>query len=95
MNFCVTDGESVVATRYISSHQDEAASLVCTSSVILIHALTPFSGTRPEQHSASTPKVAITECPSQTRGKTSLWSDYVVLLHFDDQSILLRLRASH
>lgn len=29
MNFCVTDGESVVATRYISSRTDEAASLVC------------------------------------------------------------------
>ena len=29
MNFCVTDGESVVATRYISSRHDEAASLVC------------------------------------------------------------------
>ena len=28
MNFCVTDGESVVATRYISSRHDEAASLV-------------------------------------------------------------------
>lgn len=28
MNFCVTDGESVVATRYISSREDEAASLV-------------------------------------------------------------------
>jgi glutamine amidotransferase len=27
MNFCVTDGESVIATRYISSRQDEAASL--------------------------------------------------------------------
>ncbi|KAI0348565.1 N-terminal nucleophile aminohydrolase [Trametopsis cervina] len=27
MNFCVTDGESVVATRYISSKQEEAASL--------------------------------------------------------------------
>ncbi|KAF8898794.1 nucleophile aminohydrolase [Infundibulicybe gibba] len=27
MNFCVTDGESVVATRYISSRKDEAASL--------------------------------------------------------------------
>ncbi|KAH7916400.1 N-terminal nucleophile aminohydrolase [Hygrophoropsis aurantiaca] len=27
MNFCVTDGESVVATRYISSRHDEAASL--------------------------------------------------------------------
>ncbi len=28
MNFCVTDGETVVATRYISSRTDEAASLV-------------------------------------------------------------------
>lgn len=28
MNFCVTDGESVVATRYISSRKEEAASLV-------------------------------------------------------------------
>ncbi|KAF5313074.1 hypothetical protein D9619_003533 [Psilocybe cf. subviscida] len=27
MNFCVTDGESVVVTRYISSKEDEAASL--------------------------------------------------------------------
>ncbi|KAI0825055.1 N-terminal nucleophile aminohydrolase [Trametes gibbosa] len=27
MNFCVTDGESVVATRYISSRTEEAASL--------------------------------------------------------------------
>ena len=29
LNFCVTDGATVVATRYISSKQDEAASLVC------------------------------------------------------------------
>lgn len=28
MNFCVTDGESVIATRYINSRYDEAASLV-------------------------------------------------------------------
>lgn len=27
MNFCVTDGTSVVATRYISSRTEEAASL--------------------------------------------------------------------
>ena len=31
MNFCVTDGESIVVTRYISSRVDEAASLVCSS----------------------------------------------------------------
>jgi hypothetical protein len=28
MNFCVTDGETVVVTRYVSSATDEAASLV-------------------------------------------------------------------
>ena len=28
MNFCVTDGETVVAIRYVSSKVDEAASLV-------------------------------------------------------------------
>lgn len=28
LNFCVTDGDSVIATRYISSRHDEAASLV-------------------------------------------------------------------
>jgi len=27
MNFCVTDGETVIATRYVSSRRDEAASL--------------------------------------------------------------------
>lgn len=31
MNFCVTDGETVVATRYISSKTDEAASLYFSS----------------------------------------------------------------
>lgn len=31
MNFCVTDGETVVATRYISSKQQEAASLYYSS----------------------------------------------------------------
>lgn len=36
MNFCVTDGVSVVATRYVSSRNDAAASLVC--------ALSPFPG---------------------------------------------------
>jgi hypothetical protein len=28
MNFCVTDGSSIVVSRYISSRKDEAASLV-------------------------------------------------------------------
>jgi glutamine amidotransferase len=29
LNFCITDGECVIATRYVSSRQDEAASMVC------------------------------------------------------------------
>lgn len=33
LNFCVTDGESVVVTRYISSRNDEAASLVRVSGI--------------------------------------------------------------
>ena len=37
MNFCITDGESVVATRYISSREDEAASLVTASSFLFCH----------------------------------------------------------
>ena len=35
MNFCITDGESIVATRYINSRHDEAASLVQFLSVVL------------------------------------------------------------
>jgi predicted glutamine amidotransferase len=35
MNFCITDGESVVATRYISSRKDAAASLVRMSMLML------------------------------------------------------------
>lgn len=31
MNFCLTDGETVVATRYVSSKKDEAASLYFSS----------------------------------------------------------------
>lgn len=34
MNFCITDGESVVATRYISSRKEAAASLVRTTVII-------------------------------------------------------------
>ena len=35
MNFCVTDGISVVATRYVSSRNDAAASLVCVTFLLL------------------------------------------------------------
>lgn len=35
MNFVITDGESVVATRYISSRKDAAASLVRTTVTVL------------------------------------------------------------
>jgi hypothetical protein len=40
MNFCVTDGASVVATRYVSSRNDAAASLVCT---LFNHPFSPWS----------------------------------------------------
>lgn len=44
LNFCVTDGESVIATRYISSRQDEAASLVRSSALSeLIRTLRPIA----------------------------------------------------
>lgn len=36
LNFCVTDGHTVVATRYISSKKDEAASLVRCSSCLAL-----------------------------------------------------------
>ena len=35
MNFCITDGESVVVTRYISSRKDAAASLVRSMTVVI------------------------------------------------------------
>ncbi|KAG6842246.1 hypothetical protein C0991_000216 [Blastosporella zonata] len=40
MNFCVTDGESVVVTRYISSRKDEAASLASVTLHGFSHDLT-------------------------------------------------------
>lgn len=36
LNFAVTDGHSVIATRYISSKTDEAASLYFRSVVLLL-----------------------------------------------------------
>lgn len=63
MNFCVTDGESVIATRYISSRHDEAASLVGFITVLICKGvLTALnnSGSRLGRHLASTPKAVIT-----------------------------------
>jgi hypothetical protein len=42
MNFCVTDGVSVVATRYVSSRNDAAASLVCTPFLLLRYRMLPI-----------------------------------------------------
>lgn len=36
LNFCVTDGKSVVVTRYISSKEHEAASLVSSMLVFVM-----------------------------------------------------------
>lgn len=77
MNFCVTDGESVVATRYISSRHDEAASLVCCEHCHIVICWPACSGIRPAQHSASTPKAATTKCPKPTSEKISLWYFFI------------------
>ena len=64
MNFCVTDGENIVVTRYISSRVDEAASLVrCSISFgcFLIIIIILFSGSRRVHRSANTLKEATTE----------------------------------
>ncbi|KAG6814069.1 hypothetical protein H0H92_003116 [Tricholoma furcatifolium] len=42
MNFCVTDGESVVVTRYISSRKDEAASLASIVALFPVNPLKPL-----------------------------------------------------
>lgn len=73
MNFCVTDGESVVATRYVSSRHDEAASLVralldpkwCSLNFVRL-----CSGSPPELRSVNMLKVDIIRCPNLTSGRT-------------------------
>lgn len=76
MNFCVTDGESVVATRYISSREDEAASLVSDDHVIYQTShnwLAIDSGIPRERHSVNMLKVGTTRCRKLTKEKTSSW----------------------
>ena len=75
MNFCVTDGASVVATRYVSSRNDAAASLVCA----LRHfsdqgSVNLCSGFLRVRLSVNMQKAGITRCPRQTSAKTSSWS---------------------
>lgn len=79
MNFCVTDGERVVVTRYISSKKDEAASLV--SILVAISNCWQFrdadnnnpSGFLLALNLTNAQRVVITGCPSAINGKTSLW----------------------
>ena len=62
MNFCVTDGESIVVTRYISSRVDEAASLVClTNFGCFLLLITLSSGFRRVHRSVNMLKVVTTE----------------------------------
>lgn len=72
LNFCVTDGSSIVVSRYISSRKDEAASLVYA--VLLLFVLYTDrvhpSGFLPEQSLTNMLRAAITKCQSLTRGKT-------------------------
>jgi hypothetical protein len=75
MNFCVTDGVSVVATRYVSSRNDAAASLVCTPfnhlpGTINLTSSRAFSGFLQGRLLANTRRVDIIKCPRQTSAKT-------------------------
>lgn len=80
MNFCVTDGESVVVTRYISSRVDEAASLVCSTSFrcFLLLILTLSSGFRRVHRSASMLKEATIEWQKLTGGKILSWYGFYI-----------------
>lgn len=74
MNFCVTDGESVVVTRYISSKKDEAASLVRFCQAVVVPLLTfCFSGFHLGQNSVNMRKVVITRCLKLISEKILLW----------------------
>jgi glutamine amidotransferase len=44
LNFCITDGETVVATRYVSSKHDEAASLYYSSGTTFCQDATGVNG---------------------------------------------------
>ena len=84
MNFCVTDGESVIATRYISSRRDEAASLVGFTQCIMwkgLLILFNFSGSRLGRHSASMLKVVITGCRKLIRGRILSWWTFFQFNH--------------
>jgi hypothetical protein len=74
MNFCVTDGVSVVATRYVSSRNDAAASLVCPlrpPGDNKSYLISDFcSGFLQGRLSVNTRRADITKCPRQTSAKT-------------------------
>jgi len=95
MNFCVTDGESVVVTRYISSKKDEAASLVSTS----LRNYWGFmdancfdnddpSGFLLALNLMNMQRVVITGCPSAINGKTSLWYVFLIATEYVIESTL-------
>ena len=74
LNFCITDGRSIIATRYITSSKDEAASLwFSTGSVrsYLPRSSHPILSSNSSPLS-STPLVVTTECERMTSARTSL-----------------------
>lgn len=77
MNFCVTYGETVIATRYVSSKTDEAASLVGIFFWVLLVPLNNFlpcySGSPQGQLSVSLAEEVITRCQKPTNEKASSW----------------------
>lgn len=76
MNFCVTDGETVVVTRYISSKTDEAASLVRSFFFVQFHfyrLILSESGFPLEPNLANMQKVVITRWAKRISGKILSW----------------------
>src|SRR6266404_7200312 len=92
MNFCVTDGVSVVATRYVSSRND-ASLLPFLGSRVSIEFC---SGFRRGRLSVNMQRAVITRCPRQTSAKISYW---LVFIRFVEQTITKsssdRKRASY
>jgi hypothetical protein len=80
MNFCVTDGVSVVATRYVCSRNDAAASLVripfarpprpAPPPEAISLTCSPCSGFLLERRLVNMRRVDITKCPRQTSART-------------------------
>lgn len=95
LNFVVTDGRSIVATRYISSVTDEAASLWFSTGTVgrrvRSSKLGKVSNLRTNSRSNNIRKEATTACGKTISGRTSSW---VSLFMSDSVSPLTHLHYS-